>query len=153
MDKKIGIASDHAGYELKEFLVGYLDSMGYDVFDFGCDSEQSCDYPDYAHPLGAAIDSGELVRGIAICGSGNGINMTVNKHAAVRGALCWMPEIAELARRHNNANVLTLPARYLENSQAVEILDIFLSTEFEGGRHQTRVDKIPVKPELSDKIG
>ncbi len=142
--KKIGIASDHAGYQLKEFLVGYLDSQGYDVFDFGCHSEESCDYPDYAHLLGAAIDSGEVPRGIAICGSGNGINMAVNKHRSVRGALCWNVETAQLARRHNDANVCSLPARFLENLEAVAIVDAFLETQFEGGRHQARIDKIPL---------
>ncbi len=144
MDKKIGIACDHAGYELKELLVGYLDSLGYEVFDFGCDSPESCDYADYAHPLGFAIDNGELKRGIAICGSGNGINMTVNKHRSVRGALCWMEEIAGLARQHNDANVCTLPARYLENGQAIAIVEKFLATEFEGGRHERRIEKIPL---------
>lgn len=145
MDKKIGIASDHAGYQMKELLVGYLASHGYEVYDFGTDSEQSTDYADYGHPLGEAMDKGELSRGIALCGSGNGINMTVNKHRSVRGALCWSEEIACLARKHNDANVLTLPARYLDNEQAVAILKIFLETPFEGGRHQARIDKIPLK--------
>ncbi len=144
MDRKIGIASDHAGYQLKELLTGYLDSQGYEVFDFGCDNEESCDYPDYGHPLGYAIDNGELQRGIALCGTGNGINMTLNKHPKVRAALCWDEEVSELARRHNDANVLTLPARCLENTEAIHIVDIFLKTEFEGGRHQRRIDKIPL---------
>ncbi|MDR2886155.1 MAG: RpiB/LacA/LacB family sugar-phosphate isomerase [Rikenellaceae bacterium] len=145
MDKKIGIACDHAGFQLKELMVGYLDSLGYDVFDFGCESEESCDYADFAHPLGQAIDNGELKRGIAICGSGNGINMTVNKHQSVRGALCWTDEIAALARAHNNANVCSLPARFIDNTLAIKIVDTFLATEFEGGRHQARIDKIPLK--------
>lgn len=144
MDNKIGIASDHAGYELKELLVGYLDSQGYDVYDFGCESEQSCDYPDYAHPLGYAVDSGQITRGIAVCGSGNGINMTVNKHPKVRAALCWTEEIARLARAHNDANICSLPARFIENDQAVAIVEAFLETPFEGGRHQARIDKIPI---------
>ena len=109
-NKKIGIASDHAGYQLKEFVIGYLDSKGYDVYDFGTNSEESCDYPDYAHPLAEAIEKGELPRGIAMCGSANGITMTLNKHQGIRAALCWEPEIASLARRHNNANVCTMPA-------------------------------------------
>lgn len=143
--KKIGVASDHAGYELKELLVGYLDSQGYDVYDFGCDSPESCDYPDFAHPLALAIEAGEVELGISACGSGNGINMTLNKHQGIRSALCWSAEIAELARAHNNANVCALPARYIDNTEAVDIVDKFLSTPFEGGRHQTRVDKIEIK--------
>ena len=123
-DKKIGIASDHAGYQLKEFIIGYLDSKGYDVHDFGCHSEESCDYPDYAHPLAEAIEKGELPRGIA--------------------AICWEPEIASLARKHNDANVCSMPARFIDRDTAIKIVDTFLSTEFEGGRHQRRIDKIPV---------
>jgi len=149
-DMKIGIASDHAGYEMKEFLIGWLDAMGYDVHDFGCDSPESCDYPDYAHPLGYAIDNGELTRGITLCGSGNGISMAINKHPKVRAALCWNVEIAELARRHNDANVCSLPARFIDNTQAVNILEKFLGTEFEGGRHQKRIDKIPL-PETGSR--
>ena len=144
-NKKIGIASDHAGYQLKEFVIGYLDSKGYDVYDFGTNSEESCDYPDYAHPLAEAIEKGELPRGIAMCGSANGITMTLNKHQGIRAALCWEPEIASLARRHNNANVCTMPARFINTDTAHEIVDIFLNTEFEGGRHQARIDKIPLK--------
>ena len=142
--KKIVIASDHAGYQMKEFLVGYLGSLGYDVYDFGCDSEESCDYPDYAHPLACAIERGELPCGISLCGSGNGISMTLNKHQGIRAALCWMPEIAELARRHNDANVCSLPARFIDNAEAVQIVDAFLATSFEGGRHARRIGKIPV---------
>lgn len=144
-DKKIGIASDHAGYELKEYLIGYLDAKGFDVHDFGTDSPESTDYPDYAHPLAEAIEKGELPRGLAMCGSGNGINITLNKHQGIRAALCWEPEIATLAREHNDANVCTLPARYLTNDEATRIVDQFLNTAFEGGRHQRRIDKIPVK--------
>ena len=144
-NKKIGIASDHAGYQLKEFVIGYLDSKGYDVYDFGTNSEESCDYPDYAHPLAEAIEKGELPRGIAMCGSANGITMTLNKHQGIRAALCWEPEIASLARRHNNANVCTMPARFISTDTAREIVDIFLNPEFEGGRHQARIDKSPLK--------
>lgn len=145
MSKIIGIACDHAGYEVKEFLVGYMDSMGYDVLDYGCHSEQSCDYPDFAHALAEGIDSGECPMGIAICGSGNGIAMTLNKHQGVRAALCWTPEIAALASQHNDANVCVIPGRFIEdNTVAAAIVDSFLETEFEGGRHQARVDKIPL---------
>lgn len=146
MDKgKIGIACDHAGYQMKEFLVGYLDSLGYDVHDFGCYDEESCDYPDYAHPLADAIESGVLPCGIALCGSGNGINMTLNKHQAIRSAICWEPELAELARQHNDANVCTLPARFIDNAMATNIVDKFLETPFsEGERHMRRINKIPV---------
>lgn len=143
-DMKIGIAADHAGYEMKELLVGWLSSMGYEVHDFGCESPESCDYPDFAHPLGFAIDDGELTRGISICGSGNGISMAINKHPKVRAALCWNVEISELARKHNDANVCSLPARFLDNVEAVDIVEKFLGTGFEGGRHQRRVDKIPL---------
>jgi len=143
-NEKIGIVSDHAGYQLKEFLTGYLDSLGYDVFDFGCHSEESCSYAEYAHPMGYAIERGELPRGIAICGSGNGISMTLNKHQSIRAALCWLPEIAELARRHNDANVCSLPARFVENTTAVQIVEKFLETPFEGGRHMARIAMIPL---------
>lgn len=141
---KIGIASDHAGFQMKEFLVGYLDGLGYDVHDFGTDSEESMDYPDVAHPLAFSIEEGTLPRGIALCGSGNGISMALNKHIGIRAALCWTPELAELARRHNDANICSLPARFIDNNQAVEIVDKFLETAFEGGRHLTRINKIPV---------
>ena len=142
--KKIGIASDHAGYDLKEFLVGYLDSLGYEVFDYGCDSPESCDYPDYAHPLAFDIEQGTVPCGIAICGTANGISITLNKHQGIRAPVSWTPEIAELARRHNNANVCSLPARFIDNRTAEECVEKFLNTDFEGGRHQRRVEKIPV---------
>ncbi len=143
-NKKIGIASDHAGFQLKEFIIGYLDSKGYEVFDFGCQSEESCDYPDYAHPLADAVETGELPRGIAMCGSANGITMTLNKHQGIRAAICWEPEIATLARKHNDANICSMPARFIDNETAVAIVNAFLDTEFEGGRHQNRVNKIPL---------
>ncbi len=143
-NKKIGIDSDHAGFQLKEFIIGYLDSKGYEVFDFGCKSEESCDYPDYAHPLADAVETGELPRGIAMCGSANGITMTLNKHQGIRAAICWEPEIATLARKHNDANICSMPARFIDNETAVAIVDAFLDTEFEGGRHQNRVNKIPL---------
>ncbi len=146
-NKKIGIACDHAGYQMKEFVVGYLDGRGYDVHDFGTHDETSVDYPDFAHPLAFAIERGELPRGIALCGSGNGISMALNKHCGIRAALCWEPEIATLARAHNDANVCSLPARFVDNTEAAAIVEAFLNTAFEGGRHQKRVDKIPVPQE------
>ena len=143
--KKIGFACDHAGYEMKEFLVGYLSSKGYEVVDFGCYSEESVDYPDFAHPLADAIEAGELERGIGLCGSGEGISMTLNKHQGVRAGLCWMPEIAHLIRQHNDANVLVMPGRFIDNATAKEIMDQFFSTPFEGGRHMERIADIPLK--------
>ena len=144
MEKKIGIACDHAGYEMKEFLVGYLGAQGYEVLDFGTDSPESVDYPDFAHPLAEAVESGELPLGIALCGTGEGMTMTLNKHQGIRAGLAWAPEIGALIRQHNNANVLVLPARFITNDEAVNILDTFLATEFEGGRHQRRIDKMAV---------
>lgn len=138
----IGLASDHAGYELKCFIRDYLESKGFKISDYGCDSSASCDYPDYAHLLGYAIDNKEISRGLVFCGSGNGINMTVNKHQGVRSALCWNTEIAELARHHNDANVCSLPARFITESEAREIIDVFLEENFDGGRHLIRVKKI-----------
>ena len=141
--KPIGLASAHAGFELKSFVCRYLDEKGIPYVDFGTHSLDSCDYPDFGHALGRAIDSGECERGIAVCGSGEGIAMTLNKHAAVRAALCWIPEIAGLARQHNDANVLVMPGRFIDTTEATAILDTFLSTSFEGGRHCQRVEKIP----------
>ena len=139
---KIGIASDHAGYEMKEFLVGYLDAMGYEVLDFGTHSPDSVDYADFAHPLAEAIENGELERGIALCGSGEGMTMTLNKHQGIRAGLAWEPEIASLIRRHNNANTLCLGGRVVGPGLACQIVDAFLDHEFEGGRHQKRIDKM-----------
>lgn len=139
---KIAIASDHAGFGLKGKVSAMLVESGHSVNDFGCFSENSCDYPDYSHPLAKAINNHEFDFGITICGSGNGINMVANKYLHVRGALCWKTEIASLARLHNNANVCALPARFISEEEAFEIVKVFLSTEFEGGRHQTRIDKI-----------
>lgn len=145
MDRKIGIACDHAGYELKELLVGLLSAKGFEVSDFGCYSEESVDYPDFAHALGGAIDRGELQRGIGICGSGEGMAMTLNKHRGVRAGLAWRHEIAQLIRQHNDANVLVLPARFIDNDTAIDLLTTFLETGFEGGRHERRVSKIAVE--------
>jgi len=142
MKKYIPIGADHAGFELKNFIKELLTEQGYEMEDFGCYSEESIDYPDYGHPVAEKVESDKDVLGILICGSGNGINMTANKHQGVRSALCWNKEIAQLAREHNNANILALPARYLSIEEAKEIVLTFLSTNFEGGRHQRRVDKI-----------
>lgn len=140
----IGIASDHAGYDLKETIKRYLESQGNIVEDFGTYSADSCDYPDYAHPLANAVEQHAVDYGIAICGSANGISMTVNKHQGCRAAICWKPELAALARQHNDANVLSLPARFISTDEALEILKVFFSTDFEGGRHQRRVEKIAI---------
>lgn len=138
----IPIGADHAGYDLKEKLISYLTDKGYNLKDFGCYSNESVDYPDFAHPVASMVEENEGMKGILICGSGNGINMTANKHKSIRSALCWMPEIAELARLHNNANIVVLPARFISTEMAYEIIDVFFNTEFEGGRHQNRVNKI-----------
>lgn len=141
---KIGLACDHAGFSLKQFVKRYLEEKGLEYEDFGCFSEESCDYPDFAHRLGYAIDRGTVKTGIAICGSGEGISMTLNKHPRVRAALVWMPQIAVLARQHNDANVLAMPGRFISEGTAREIMDAFLSTPFEGGRHERRIKKIPL---------
>ena len=143
--KKLGIACDHAGYEMKEFLVGYLAAKGYEMTDFGTHSEESIDYPDFGHALAEAIESGELKRGIGLCGSGEGLAKTLNKHQSIRAGLCWKAEIAALTRQHNDANVVVLPARFISNDEAMAIVDAFLTTEFEGGRHIRRVEKIACK--------
>jgi ribose 5-phosphate isomerase B len=140
---KIAVASDHAGFDRKQAILKYLQEQGIEYKDFGAFSSESSDYPDFAHPLAIAVSNGEFDKGITLCGSGNGINMAANKHQKIRSAICWLPEIAELARLHNDANVCALPARYLSDDQAVEIVKIFLATGFEGGRHQNRVNKIP----------
>ncbi len=139
---KIAIGADHAGFSLKENLKKYLQAQGHEVKDFGPDSEASVDYPDYAHPVANSVEKKEVELGILMCGSGNGINMTANKHAGIRAALCWNSEIAKLSRQHNNANILTLPARFIEEAEAKKCVDVFLSTPFEGGRHEGRVKKI-----------
>ena len=143
--EKIGIACDHAGYEMKEFLVGYLSSKGFDVVDFGTHSEESIDYPDFGHALAAAIEAGEMDCGVGLCGSGEGMAMTLNKHQGIRAGLCWNDTVAELIRQHNNANVVVLPARFISNDEAMAIVEKFLVTPFEGGRHEARVAKIACK--------
>jgi ribose 5-phosphate isomerase B len=142
--KTIGLASDHAGFEMKQFVKAYLETNGYTCQDFGTYTADSCDYPDYAHPLARAVEAGSVDSGIALCGSGNGISITLNKHQGIRAAICWNDTLSGLAREHNDANVLVLPARFIDRTEAKTIMDTFLHTPFSGGRHQTRVDKIPV---------
>jgi len=143
--KKIVIASDHAGFELKEKIVEYLKNKQFSVEDLGTDSPNSVDYPDFGHALAEHVASNRYDAGISLCGSGNGINITANKHPEIRSALCWRKDIAELARSHNDANICALPARFISFEQACQIVDAFLSTPFEGGRHKRRIEKIPVK--------
>ncbi|MDX9918964.1 MAG: ribose 5-phosphate isomerase B [Paludibacter sp.] len=141
---KIAICSDHAGFDLKQIVNQYLiDKKPVAYHDFGTYTAESCDYADFAHPMASAVEQGEFDFGISICGSGNGISMTVNKHQGIRAALCWNEEIARLARLHNNANVLSLPARFVSVEEALKMVDAFFTTDFEGGRHQGRIDKIP----------
>lgn len=142
---KIGICSDHAGFEYKSRLIPYLEAKGFEVVDFGTDSTASMDYPDVAHPLGYAVENGEVEKGIAMCGTGNGVAITLNHHQGVRAGLAWNVEIGKLVKQHNNANVLVMPARFIPYETVTEIVDAWLETEFEGGRHQKRIDKIPVK--------
>ncbi len=141
--EKIAIGCDHAGYCLKEYLKKVVSELGYETEDFGTMSQESVDYPDMIHPLAKAVDEGKFKAGIIICGSGNGVSMVANKYPHVRAALCWQPEIALLARQHNDANILALPARFISEPSAAECVKIFLNTGFEGGRHQRRVEKIP----------
>ena len=140
----VGLCSDHAGFELKEYIKTILDKRGLSYKDFGTYSSDSCDYPDFAHLMGKAVEAGEVSPGIAVCGTGNGISMTLNKHRGVRAALCWREDIAKLAREHNDANVLSMPGRFISKEEAKKIVEIFLDTPFEGGRHQRRIDKIPL---------
>jgi ribose 5-phosphate isomerase B len=142
---KISIGNDHAGPEYKKAIVAMLKAKGHDVTNYGTDSENSVDYPDFGHLVATDVSEANADFGIVICGSGNGIAMTANKHQKVRAALCWNKEIATLARQHNDANIISIPARFTSITQAVEMVDTFLSTEFEGGRHQNRVDKISCK--------
>lgn len=139
---KISIGNDHAGPEYKKAIVAMLKAKGYEVTNYGTDSEDSVDYPDFGHPVATDISEGKADFGIVICGSGNGIAMTVNKHPKVRAGLCWTKEIAILTRLHNDANIISIPARFTSIPQAVEMVEAFLNTEFEGGRHQNRVNKI-----------
>jgi len=138
----IAIGSDHAGFEYKQQIADFLESKGMQVKDMGVYENKSSDYPDFAHPVAYAVEKREVSAGILICGSGNGVAITANKHQGIRAALCWIPEIARLSRLHNNANIICVPARFVSVEDAREMVDIFLNTEFEGGRHQARVDKI-----------
>ncbi len=142
--KRVAMAADHAAYELKEIIKPYLQSKGYEVTDFGTDSADSCDYADFAHPAAQAVENGDCDFGVAMCGSGNGIQITLNKHQGIRAALCWLPELASLARQHNDANFLVLPARFISVEDAKKVVDAYLEAKFEGGRHARRIAKIPV---------
>ena len=144
MQQTVAIGCDHAGFEMKEYLKKELVKKGYSVKDFGTHSADSMDYPDVVHPLAGFLLGDETMKGILICGSANGVAMTANKHAHIRAALCWKEEIASLARRHNNANIICLPARFVSNEEAALMVAVFLSTDFEGGRHATRVGKMEV---------
>ncbi|MGI6073875.1 MAG: RpiB/LacA/LacB family sugar-phosphate isomerase [Fermentimonas sp.] len=144
-NKPIGLASDHAGFDAKQIVKEILEGLNLPYKDFGAYTSESSDYADFAHPMAAAVESGECRFGIAVCGTGNGINMTVNKHQGIRGALCWNPEVTFFARAHNDANVLSLPGRLLSEDEIKEIVKTFLNTDFEGGRHERRINKIPLK--------
>jgi ribose 5-phosphate isomerase B len=139
---KIAIGADHAGFCLKEVLKSYLQEKGFELKDYGTYSEERADYADFAHPVAAAVENREFDFGVIMCGSGNGINMAANKHKGIRAALCWNAQVAELARQHNDANILTLPARFISEDEAKKCVDLFLNTAFEGGRHTDRVRKI-----------
>jgi len=142
MISSVAIASDHAGYEMKMAILKHLEERDVKYYDLGTNSNEAVDYPDFGHMLGAVISEGKFERGISICGSGNGINMTTNKHKGIRGAICWNEEIAELAKRHNDANICSLPSRFIDTETALKIVDIFLDTGFDGGRHTKRIKKI-----------
>lgn len=139
---KLSLGSDHAGFPLKESLKTHLIQLGHDVEDCGTYNLESVDYPDFGHAVAHAVQSGKSNLGIVVCGSGNGINMSVNKHEGIRGALCWLPELAALARQHNDANILSLPGRFIDELTGIACVDAFLNAEFEGGRHSSRVEKI-----------
>ena len=141
---KIAIGNDHAGYEIKRIIKDWLEEQGYDFVDYGTDSPEPADYPDIVHPLASAVDKGEIDMGVLICGSGQGASITANKHQGIRATLCWRPEIAVLARSHNDANILCLPGRFIEGDAAIEVLRIFLDTPFDGGRHKRRIEKVPL---------
>lgn len=144
LKKTIALASDHAGFEKKQLIIRFLVENGIPFKDFGCFSNESCDYPDYAHAIANVIDSGEYETGITFCGSGQGISITANKHQNVRSGLCWSAEIGKLAREHNNANICAIPARFVSDEEAIAIVKAFLTAEFKGGRHVARIAKIPL---------
>ncbi len=143
----VGLASDHAGYALKQYVIAYLKEKGYAFKDYGTFSDASCDYSDFGHALAEGLEKGEVYPGIAICGSGQGISMTLNKHPMIRAGVAWCKDIAHLIRQHNDANVLVMPGRFIDEATAKDIMDEFFSVPFEGGRHQRRIDKIPVRKE------
>ncbi len=145
MSTKIGVACDHAGYQMKEFLVGYLASKGFDVVDYGCHSEESVDYADFGHALAKGIECGEVKSAVALCGSGEGMAMTLNKHQSIRAGLCWSEDVARLIKEHNNANIIVLPARFVDYDLAIAMVKVWLESTFEGGRHQNRLEKMPIK--------
>jgi ribose 5-phosphate isomerase B len=145
MKKTLAIASDHAGYHMKLSIITYLEEQGYVVEDLGTDSSDAVNYPDFGHPLAEAIESGKFTLGISLCGTGNGINMVTNKHQKIRGALCWNKEISTLARSHNDANICSIPARFIDLETARDIVDAFLETDYEGGRHDIRISHIPLQ--------
>ena len=145
--KTIGLASDHAAFPLKQYVRRYLEERGIPYRDYGTHTEASCNYATYGHALARGIEQGEVDAGIAMCGSGEGISMTLNKHQSIRAGLCWIPEIAHLIRQHNDANVLVMPGRFIDNDMARRIMDEFLATDFEGGRHAERIAAIPVEPQ------
>jgi ribose 5-phosphate isomerase B len=140
--KPIALGADHAGVAYKKEVIEWLENKGYQVKDFGTYSTDSVDYPDFAHPTAASVETGEAAFGILFCGSANGVAITANKHASIRAGLCWLPEVAELTRLHNDANMICIPARFVSIESAIEMIDLFMTTAFEGGRHQGRVDKI-----------
>lgn len=142
--KIIALASDHAGFEIKQAIMEYLNEKGIPFEDLGCYTDESCDYPDYGHKIGEAIEKGGFVRGISFCGTGLGISMTANKHQKIRSAVCWNPEIAALSVQHNNANICAIPSRFVTIDEAISIVESYLSAKFEGGRHARRVAKIPL---------
>ena len=142
LKKPIAIGSDHAGFEYKEDLISFLEGKGFTYKDFGTHSKESADYPDYAHPVAEAVERGDAAFGILVCGSGNGVAITANKHQRIRAAICWGEELAKLAREHNNANIICIPSRFVREGDAEKMVAMFMSTEFEGGRHETRVGKI-----------
>lgn len=139
---KIAVGADHAGFEMKKAIIEWLERKNIEVIDYGAYSEERVDYPDFAHPVALAVENHNADLGVVVCGSGNGINMAVNKHQGIRSALCWLPELAALAKEHNDANVLALPARFITLETALQCLDVFLKSKFEGGRHEGRVAKI-----------
>lgn len=145
--EKVAVASDHAGYEQKQIILDYLKQKGISYIDLGTYNAEPSDYPDYGHALANAVAAGDYDFGISLCGSGNGINMTANKHQDIRSALCWSPEIAALAKKHNNANIIAIPARFVSGDEALDILEAYISSSFEGGRHIGRINKIPCKNE------